>query len=111
LNFGKAYFGSIIPSNRLSIMLDGFFFLIAIGWVISSFVIGSAGSDRYCGFSGGFLASLIFSPPVGMFVVLASTKNDEAEYRQKVIDLLTAINRKQPQPEQGTLEELDKQKT
>jgi biotin transporter BioY len=45
-----------------------------IGWIVASLVIGLLGKNRKFGFCGNFLLSFIFSPLVGLIILLASDK-------------------------------------
>ncbi|MEX2455553.1 MAG: hypothetical protein WD470_12660 [Rhodospirillaceae bacterium] len=41
-------------------------------WILSSWVIGLMGRNKRYGFAGNFLISFLFSPLVGIVVLLAS---------------------------------------
>lgn len=43
-------------------------------WVIASWIIGMLGRDTRFGFVGNFLVSFLFSPVVGIIVLLASDR-------------------------------------
>lgn len=43
-----------------------------LGWVLASWVIGMLGRNKRLGFFGNFLVSFLFSPLVGIIVLLAS---------------------------------------
>ena len=44
-----------------------------------SVIVGALGSRRICGFAGPFLISLILTPAVGIFIILASPTVEEAK--------------------------------
>ena len=46
--------------------------LYFIFWIVFSVVVGALGTDKSAGFWGGFIASLILSPLIGLIIVLAS---------------------------------------
>lgn len=51
--------------------------MVIILWIIFSFIIGSIGSNRECGFFYSFMASLLFSPLIGaIYVALSERKSD-----------------------------------
>lgn len=41
-------------------------------WIIASWIIGILGRNRRFGFAGNFLVAFIFTPVVGLLVLLAS---------------------------------------
>ncbi|QGZ36675.1 hypothetical protein [Stappia indica] len=43
-------------------------------WVIASWIIGMLGRDTRFGFVGNFLVAFLFSPVVGVIVLLASDR-------------------------------------
>ncbi len=47
------------------------FWAVAL-WVLSAWIIGMLGRDKRFGFFGNFLVSFLFSPLVGVIVLLAS---------------------------------------
>lgn len=51
------------------ILINPIFLLL---WLVASWIIGLLGKHRRFGFAGNFLVSLIFSPLVGLLVLLAS---------------------------------------
>ena len=53
------------------------FLCTAVSWILLSFVVGSMGSGRSIGFIGAFLLSLIFSPIIGILIVIASDRVKE----------------------------------
>jgi len=59
---------------------------IVLGWIILSIVLGVMGSDRTCGFAGGFFGSLILSPLVGFLIVILSTKKSTLEFQKKMLE-------------------------
>lgn len=53
----------------MTIFVNPWIFLI---WVVASWIIGMLGRDTRFGFAGNFLVSFLFSPLVGIIVLLAS---------------------------------------
>ncbi|MBF0200243.1 MAG: hypothetical protein HQK66_02830 [Desulfamplus sp.] len=49
-----------------------FFILLSIGLVLLSYLVGLLGKNRKFGFWGYFFCSLMFSPLIGLLLVLAS---------------------------------------
>jgi|MEHZ01.5.fsa_nt_MEHZ011426568.1_6 hypothetical protein len=45
---------------------------IIVLWVLTSLIIGFLGTNRRLGFVGTFLVSLLFTPIIGLVVLLAS---------------------------------------
>ncbi len=45
---------------------------LLVAWIIASWVIGMLGRDKRFGFFGNFLVAFLFSPVVGLLVLLAS---------------------------------------
>jgi hypothetical protein len=58
--------------------------VILIGWLILSVIVGSAAEGNGRSGFGFFLLSLIFSPFVGILVLLARGKNESALAREAV---------------------------
>ncbi|MGB0976407.1 MAG: SHOCT domain-containing protein [Prolixibacteraceae bacterium] len=54
-------------------------------WIIFSFVIASIGSNRKIGFGGALILSLIFSPLIGLIIVLCSSKKDDLLLKAKMM--------------------------
>lgn len=48
-------------------------FVIIIGWIILSSIIGNLGKSKTIGYWGAFFVSLFFSPIIGILVVIASS--------------------------------------
>ena len=44
-------------------------------WVVASWIIGMLGRDTRFGFIGNFLVAFVFSPLVGIIVLLASDRS------------------------------------
>ena len=57
-----------------------------------SFVVAAMGSDRKIGGFWAFFVSFFFFPTIGIFVVLASTKNSTIEFQKKMLDALGRNN-------------------
>ncbi|MBB4302689.1 hypothetical protein GGD81_001725 [Rhodobium orientis] len=55
----------------MTIFVNPWIFLI---WVVASWIIGMIGRDTRFGFAGNFLVSFLFSPLVGIIVLLASDR-------------------------------------
>ena len=55
----------------MTIFVNPWIFLI---WVVASWIIGMLGRDTRFGFAGNFLVSFLFSPLVGIIVLLASDR-------------------------------------
>jgi len=55
----------------MTIFVNPWFFLI---WVLGSWVIGVLGRDTRFGFVGNFLIAFLFSPLVGIIVLLAADR-------------------------------------
>lgn len=53
----------------MTIIVNPWIFLI---WVVASWVIGVLGRDTRFGFVGNFLIAFLFSPVVGIIVLLAA---------------------------------------
>ena len=43
-------------------------------WIILSVIVAFLGKDRSCGFLGALLLSLLFSPIIGILIVIASKR-------------------------------------
>ncbi|MCW2306581.1 hypothetical protein [Rhodobium gokarnense] len=48
---------------------------IFLFWVVASWIIGMLGRDTRFGFAGNFLVAFLFSPLVGIIVLLASDRS------------------------------------
>jgi len=55
----------------MTIFVNPWIFLI---WVVASWIIGMLGRETRFGFAGNFLVSFLFSPLVGIIVLLASDR-------------------------------------
>lgn len=58
------------------------FLLYFLVWFGTSFAVGKVGQGRSVGFATGFLLSLIFSPVVGIIVVLLMKPNPKLAQEQ-----------------------------
>ena len=54
---------------------------IFVLWVLLSWIVGMLGRERRFGFFGNFLVSLLFSPLVGVIVLLASDEKAQPPRR------------------------------
>lgn len=62
--------------------------LVIIVWLILSFLVASAGSNKNIGYWGAFFLSLIFSPLIGLIFALASSpKKDTPKWNHEVAKL------------------------
>ncbi|MGU3493765.1 hypothetical protein ACLBXM_06955 [Xanthobacteraceae bacterium A53D] len=52
-------------------------------WIVAAWVIGMLGRDKRFGFFGNFLVSFLFSPVVGILVLIASADRDEPVVRPR----------------------------
>jgi len=64
----------------MTIFVNPWFFLI---WVVSSWVIGMLGRDTRFRFAGNFLIAFLFSPLVGVIVLLASSRANRSVSRNR----------------------------
>lgn len=64
---------SIIPIN----WIFAYPVPIQVAYLVASFVIGVAGINRKMGFWGHFFCSLIFSPVIGLMMILVSAKKTQ----------------------------------
>lgn len=55
----------------MTIFVNPWIFLI---WVVASWIIGMIGRETRFGFAGNFLVAFLFSPLVGVIVLLASER-------------------------------------
>ena len=62
--------------------------IIAILWIPLSIIVGSIGSERELGFWWTFIASLIFSPLVGLLFAVTSKRKSDIEHEKRVEELL-----------------------
>ena len=60
--------------------------LILFGYIISCAVIAALGNERVIGGPGAFIVSLLFSPLIGLIIVLSSTKNSTIEFQKKLLE-------------------------
>lgn len=74
---------------------------IFILWLILSVIVGSIGSSRRIGFFGGLIASLILSPIIGFFIVIASQRKSDIEFQKKLLQNSMT-------PKKDHLEEIDR---
>ena len=58
--------------------------IIAIAWLILTFLISSSGRDRKIGFSRTFIICLLLSPIIGLIFLLLSEKNTESLMKLKI---------------------------
>jgi hypothetical protein len=74
-------------------------------WFLFSIMVGAMGSDKTIGFGGAFFFSLIFSPLIGLIIVLCSAnkKSEAAPF--------TVITKEAPTQELSIASELEKFKT
>ncbi|MCX2725802.1 hypothetical protein [Roseibium salinum] len=56
---------------------------IFLFWVVGSWIIGMLGRDTRFGFAGNFLVSFLFSPLVGIIVLLASERKRRLPPRRR----------------------------
>ena len=56
----------------MTIFVNPWIFLV---WVVASWIIGMLGRDTRFGFFGNFLISFIFSPLVGVILLIASDRS------------------------------------
>ena len=61
--------------------------LYFFAWVILTFVVAALGSQRKIGGLASFFISLIFSPLVGILVVLSSTKLSDVAFQKELLVL------------------------
>ena len=54
-------------------------------WVFLALIVGAMGSDKTIGFWGGFLWSLLLSPVIGFFIVIASKSNQQKRIEDQTI--------------------------
>ncbi len=52
-------------------------------WVVASWIIGMLGRDTRFGFAGNFLIAFLFSPVVGVIVLLASDRSRRLNRNRK----------------------------
>ncbi len=52
---------------------------VFLTWVVASWVIGMLGRDTRFGFAGNFLIAFVFSPVVGVIVLLASDRTRRSQ--------------------------------
>lgn len=74
-------------------------------WIILSFVVGSLGSKRTIGYGWALFWSLIFSPIIGVIIVLCYPRKEDVEYKER---MLAATRRA---AEKSELDELIKAKS
>ena len=74
-------------------------------WIILSFVVGSLGSKRTIGYGWALFWSLIFSPIIGVVIVLCYPRKEDVEYKER---MLAATRRA---AEKSELDELIKAKS
>ncbi|MBD1544672.1 hypothetical protein [Roseibium aggregatum] len=55
----------------MTLFVNPWIFLI---WVVASWIIGMLGRDTRFGFAGNFLVAFLFSPLVGIIVLLAADR-------------------------------------
>lgn len=60
----------------MTIFVNPWAFLI---WVVASWIIGMLGRDTRFGFAGNFLIAFLFSPLVGVIVLLAAERRRRPE--------------------------------
>lgn len=58
----------------MTIFINPWIFLI---WVVAAWIIGILGRDTRFGFVGNFLIAFVFSPIVGILVLLAAERSRE----------------------------------
>lgn len=58
--------------------------MIYVAWIALAFVVAFMGADRKIGFWGALILSLIFSPAVGIIVVLLS-KTEKEMYQEELL--------------------------
>lgn len=54
-------------------------------WIILSFVVGSLGSKRTIGYGWALFWSLIFSPIIGVVIVLCYPRKEDVEYKERML--------------------------
>jgi hypothetical protein len=74
-------------------------------WIILSFVVGNLGSKRTIGYGWALFWSLIFSPIIGVIIVLCYPRKEDVEYQER---MLAAARRA---AEKSELDELIKAKS
>lgn len=74
-------------------------------WIILSFVVGNLGSKRTIGYGWALFWSLIFSPIIGVIIVLCYPRKEDVEYQER---MLAATRRA---AEKSELDELIKAKS
>ncbi|MBN9669612.1 hypothetical protein [Roseibium aggregatum] len=64
----------------MTILVNPWVFLL---WVLASWIIGVLGRDTRFGFVGNFLIAFVFSPLVGVIVLLAAERTRRPGSRKK----------------------------
>ncbi|WP_153914679.1 hypothetical protein [Shewanella sp. TC10] len=54
-------------------------------WIVLSVIVGMIGSTRKIGFFASFLASLIFSPLIGLLICVASQSNVDKTFQESIL--------------------------
>lgn len=63
----------------MTIFVNPWIFLV---WVVASWIIGMLGRDTRFGFFGNFLISFLFSPLVGVILLIASDRSRKLSRRR-----------------------------
>lgn len=64
----------------MNFLINPWFFLF---WALGSWLIGMLGRDTRFGFAGNFLVSFLFSPVVGVIVLLAADQRKARNQRRR----------------------------
>lgn len=58
--------------------------MLALIWIFVSLIVGALSTEKTIGFWGGFLASLFFSPIIGIIIALASRSRVAAKMEERL---------------------------
>ena len=66
--------------------------VVLLLWLLASWIIGEWGRHKRLGFFGNFLVSLVFSPVVGVIVVLVSVDRPRPVRRGRIVKTTRYVN-------------------